>query len=146
MTTRFLGIGAMFLSVCVGLGCASFASSAPAGQWDPNAFRNEETLEFLTVGPDEGEHWSRVWLVVIDGQLYVRLGTTAAGRVERNTTAPYVKVRIAGQEFDRVKVEPTPDMAAKVMAAMAEKYWLDIFVRYSSHPLTARLAVEPAKP
>src|SRR5262249_23192604 len=77
------------------------ALSASAG-WDPQAFSKQSTLEFLTVGPSEGEHWSTVWLVVIDGDVYIRLGSRAAGRMEQNTTAPYVKLRIAGQQFDRV--------------------------------------------
>ncbi len=56
--------------------------------WDPNAFRDESTLQIITIGPEEGEHWSRLWLVVIDGQLYVRLGDRAFGRVQKNTASP----------------------------------------------------------
>src|SRR5262245_64920114 len=74
--------------------------------WDPPTLAREITLEFLTVGPDEGEHWSRVWVVAVDDKLYVRLGRRAAARFERNTTAPFVKMRIAGQEFDNVRGEP----------------------------------------
>ncbi len=122
--------------------CATATTTAPAGQWDPSAFKDESTLRFLTVGPDEGEHWSTVWLVVLDGQLYVRLGSAAAGRIERNTSAPYVKVRIAGQQFDKVKVVAAPEMADRVATAMADKYWLDIFVRSVRHDLTARLVAE----
>ena len=81
------------------------AAAAVLAAWDPQAFSKEDTLEYLTVGPEEGEHWSTVWLVVIDGQVYIRLGSRAAERMEKNTTKPYVKVRIAGQEFDRVKAE-----------------------------------------
>ncbi len=87
-----------------------------------------------------------MWLVVIDDQLYVRLGSTAARRIERNTTAPYVKVRIAGREFDKVKAVATPEMTDQVAAAMADKYWLDIFVRSFRHDLTARLVAEPSAP
>ena len=54
------------------------SSNVFAQQWDPSAFSKESTLQFLTVGPNEGEHWSTVWLVLIDGQLYVRLGSKAA--------------------------------------------------------------------
>ena len=122
------------------------SSPALAQQWDPTAFNNESTLQFLTVGPNEGEHWSTVWLVVIDGQLYVRLGSKAAGRMNANTAAPYVKVKVAGQEFDRVKVVPAPDMKDKVQAAMRDKYWMDILVRGEDHPLTAKLVAEAASP
>jgi|MudIll2142460700_1097286.scaffolds.fasta_scaffold444297_2 hypothetical protein len=111
-------------------------------EWAPAAFSGESNLDFLTVNPDEGEHWSRVWLVVIDAQVYVRLGSRAASRMERNSTAPYVSVRIGGQEYKRVRVEPAPEQAARVAAAMADKYWSDCFVRYFNHPLTLRLVPE----
>ena len=109
------------------------------GAWDPEAFRGVDTLEFLTTEPEDGEHWSTVWLVVLDGQMYVRLGSRAAKRIEHNTTTPYVGVRIAGEQFDRVRAESVPDMADRVADAMAEKYWTDVFVRYFDHPLTMRL-------
>jgi hypothetical protein len=76
--------------------------------WDPQTLARENTLEFLSVGPQEGEHWSRVWVVAVDDQLYVRLGRRAATRFEKNTTAPFVKVRISGHEYDHVRVEPAP--------------------------------------
>jgi hypothetical protein len=107
--------------------------------WDPPTLAREDTLEFLTVGPDEGEHWSRVWVVAVDNELYVRLGRRAAARFQRNTTAPFVKVRIAGQEFDKVRGEPAPEMAERVAAAMAAKYWTDLVLRFMDHPFTVRL-------
>jgi hypothetical protein len=111
-----------------------------AATWDPEAFGKQDTLEILTVGPQEGEHWSTVWLVVIDGQVYVRLGSRAAERMEQNTTKPLVKVRIAGQEFDQIKAEPAPDMVEPVARAMGEKYTSDVLIKYFNHPLTMRLA------
>jgi hypothetical protein len=116
------------------------------GGWDPQALRGQDTLDFLTVGPEEGEHWSRVWLVVVDGQIYVRLGNRAAERMQKNTAAPYVKVRAAGEELERVKAEAAPEMAEKVAGAMGEKYWSDLFVRYFPHPLTMRLVPEATRP
>ncbi len=107
--------------------------------WDPEAFAKEDTLELLTVGPEEGEHWFKVWLVVLDGQVYVRLGNRAVSRVKRNTRAPLLSVRVAGREFERVRGEPAPEIAVRVAEAMAEKYWSDIFVRHFEHPLTLRL-------
>jgi hypothetical protein len=118
------------------------ASSALA-DWDPQAMSKESTLEFLTVGPSEGEHWSTVWLVVIDGQVYIRLGSRAAGRMDENTTRPYVKLRVAGQQVDKVKAEAVPDMAGAVGQAMADKYWSDVFVRHFDHPLVMRLTPQP---
>ncbi len=143
---RFFRIALVCVGVWLATAGALSASLALGGEWDLNSFRNEQTLEFLTVGPAEGEHWSRVWLVVIDGQLCVRLGSRATGRVERNTTAPYVKVRIAGQQFDQVRLDPAPEITERVAAAMAEKYWIDLIVHHVSHPLTARLVAAPAAP
>jgi hypothetical protein len=117
-----------------------------ASGWNPNAFQDESTLEVMTVGAKEGEHWSRLWLVVIDGKLYVRLGDRSFERVQKNVASPYVQVKIAGKKFDRVRVEAAPDMAEKVAAAMADKYFLDVLVRHESHPMTARLVAEPVSP
>jgi len=124
------------------IGVARAAGNAVPG-WDPNAFRDQSTLQIMTVGPDEGEHWSKLWLVVIDGQVYVRLGDRSYGRVQKNTASPYVKLKVGDQEFDRVRLEPALDMKDKVAAAMADKYFMDILVRNESHPMTARLVPEP---
>jgi hypothetical protein len=122
---------------------AGAADSAVPG-WDPNAFRDLSTLQIMTTASEEGEHWSKLWLVVIDGQLYVRLGDRSYGRVQKNTTSPYLKVKVGDREFDKVRVDPAPDMKDKVAAAMADKYFMDILVRHESHPMTARLVAEPA--
>ena len=45
--------------------------------------------------------------------------------------APFVKVRIAGREFDDVHAEAAPEMADRVADAMAAKYWSDL-VRVTS--------------
>ncbi len=112
---------------------------AGAAEWNPSAFKDEQTLEMRTVGPEEGEYWFPVWLVVIDDQLYVRLGSRAAGRIQKNKTAPYIAVKVAGQEFDRIEIQEAPQMAEAVAKAMADKYWSDIFVHLFSHPMTLRL-------
>lgn len=119
--------------------------SAQAAEWNPQAFAKEDTVQIRTIGPAEGEHWFPVWLVVLDGQVYIRLGTRAVERVTKNTTAPYFAVKIAGQQFERVKGEEAPNMANAVADAMAGKYWTDLFVRYMAHPLTLRLAPEEQK-
>jgi hypothetical protein len=112
--------------------------------WDPAAFQQLGTLQFLTVGPEEGPHWSTVWLVVLDGQVYIRLGSRAADRMRKNTTAPHVGVRIGGREYERVRADEMPAMAARVAAAMGEKYTSDLLIRHFAHPLTMRLAPEAA--
>jgi hypothetical protein len=127
-------------AMAVALGVVS--ALARGAQWDPATFAKEDTLKLRTIGPKEGEHWFPVWLVVIDGQVYVRLGTRAAGRVEANTTAPYLGVEVAGQRFDHVRGVPAPEYAERVAQAMADKYTSDIFVRLFSHPLILRLVPE----
>ena len=121
----------------------AFVAAPVLADWDPAAFSKEETLEFRTDEPGEGEHWSTVWLVVLDGQVYIRLGSKAASRVEASTLKPKLPIRIAGQTFDNVTAEPAADQAAAVAKAMHEKYWSDVFVQYFSHPLTLRLVPAP---
>ncbi len=81
------------------MGEARAANNSVPG-WDPNACRDLSTLQIMTIGPEEGEHWSRLWLVAIE--LCVRLGDRAFGRVQKNTASPYVKVKLGDQEFDKV--------------------------------------------
>jgi hypothetical protein len=135
-----LGSAVLWIALAAGVRAADIA--APG--WDPNAFRTESTLQVMTTAPEEGEHWSNLWLVVIDGQLYVRLGDRSWGRIQKNTTAPYLKVKVAGKEFDKVRLDDALDMKDKVAAAMADKYFMDILVRHQSHPMTARLTAESA--
>jgi len=116
----------------------------PAPGWDPDAFRGQGTLEIMTIGTKEGEHWTRLWWVVVDGQLYVQLGDQAFRRVQENFARPYVQVKVEGQKFARVRLEAAPDMKEKVGAAMAAKYPRDDVILRQSHPTTARLVAEPA--
>ena len=118
------------------------APGAFAASWEPATFAKQDTLKLRTNCPNEGEYWFPVWLVVIDGQVYVRLGSRAAGRVECNATAPFFGVEVAGQRFDHVRGVPAQDYAERVGKAMADKYTSDIFVRFFSHPLTLRLVPE----
>ncbi len=133
---------ALIVATMATLVCLTGVSTVSA-EWDPQAFADEETLELLTISEEEGEYWFPVWLVVLDDAVFVRLGTRAAERVEANKTAPLLGVRIAGEEFSRVKAVDEPDMAERVADAMGEKYWSDVFIKYFPHPLTMRLTPEP---
>jgi hypothetical protein len=147
MKVRRLSGGFALIALLVLVGAGSGCSpQVVVPKWDPAAFQSLQTLEFLTVGPEEGPHWSTVWLVVLDDQVYIRLGTRAADRMQRNTTAPHVGVRIGGREYERVRAEDVPAMAARVASAMGEKYTMDLLVRHSSHPLTMRLTPDSAAP
>jgi hypothetical protein len=57
-----------------------------------------------------------------------------------------VRLKVADQEFDRVKLEEMPDLKEKVAAAMADKYRMDILIRHESHPMVARLVAEAPTP
>lgn len=122
-------------------GAFDAAAGLPAG-WQPDAIAKQNTIKLRTTAREEGEHWFPVWVVVLDEQVYVRLGSRAATRAEQNTTAPYLGVEVNGQKFAKVRGVPAPESAERVAAAMAAKYWSDIFVRYMSHPLTLRLVPE----
>jgi len=113
-------------------------------EWTPAAWSAESTVELRTTDPGVEPHWFPVWLAVIDGQLYVRLGSRAAARFDRNVTKPIIGVRIAGKTFERVRGIMAPEMVDKVTAAMADKYWTqgDFIVRRMNHPYTMRLEPE----
>ena len=123
------------LMILVGL--SSGISAAEGQGWE--RYSNESTLEVLTIDSEGEEHWSTFWLVVLDGQCYLRLGTRGAERIERHAKQPHVSIKIAGQRSDQVLVIRAPEMAEAVATAMAEKYWSDLYVRYFPHPMTVRL-------
>ena len=139
---RVLLLGALGVLSLVALIALTRSVNAGNGKWAPAEWDDIGTLEILTAGPEEGEHWSKLWLVVIDDQLYLRLGSRATERIERNTTAPYVSVKIAGQRFDRVRTEHVPEFRERVAEAMAKKYLSDLIIRFFPHPMTVRLTPE----
>lgn len=137
---RWLGrVGLAALSVTTAV-----AGAAHAAEWNAGAWQEESTLEFRTTEAGN-EKWSTVWFVVIDGDVYIRLGSRASARIANNQTAPLVGIRIAGNQFDAVRAEAVPDKAGAVDAAMADKYWSDVLARSFSHPLTMRLVAETSK-
>lgn len=116
------------------------AVAGPA--WTPAEWAGEDTLQLCTTAPGEQPHCFPVWLVVLDGDVYVRLGNRAASRIRANATGPVLPVEVGGRRFDRVRVVETPERAAAVARAMAEKYWSDWFIRWLDHPMTLRLEPE----
>jgi GGDEF domain-containing protein len=80
-----------------------------------------------------------VWLVVIDGDVYVNLGKRAAERLRANTRAPFVSVRIAGREFGRIRADPAQERQKEVAAAIAAKYWTGFLVPYTAPSQVMRL-------
>jgi hypothetical protein len=119
------------------------APAVAAPQWNPRVWGDQDTLELRTQAPGEPEHWFKVWLVVLDGDVYVRLGGRATSRIETNVARPLVGVRVGAQQFDQVRGVPAPEYAERVAQAIAAKYWSDWFIRWFAHPLTLRLVPEP---
>src|ERR1700732_2005742 len=126
---RIANLAVLSFVLSIAFAAAVWADDKTAPGWDPAVFRDASTIKIMTTEPHVGEHWSNLWVVVIDGQPYVRLGDRAYGRIQKNTTSPYVKVKVADKEFDKVKLEEMPNMKDKVAAAMAEKYFMDILIR-----------------
>jgi predicted DNA-binding protein (MmcQ/YjbR family) len=143
---RVISLGLLSLILSIALVAAARSDDKAVPGWDPTVFRDASTIKIMTTEPDAGEHWSNLWVVVVDGQPYIRLGDRSYGRIQKNSTSPYVKLKVADKEFDKVKVEETPDMKEKVAAAMADKYWMDILIRHESHPMVARLVPEASPP
>jgi hypothetical protein len=138
---RLAALAVLVAGLLVTWGALTALPGLPAG-WNPDAIAKQNTIRLRTIGPGEGEHWFPVWVVVLDHEVYVRLGSRATKRVQDNTTEPYLGVEIAGQRFDKVRGVPAPELAQRVAAAMAQKYWSDIFVRWMRHPLTLQLVPE----
>jgi len=126
-------------ALLVSLALVISATNALAAEWTPAKWTTEDTLQFRADCPDEGEYWSYVWLVVLDGDVYVRLGSRAAGRIDCSRSKPMTGIKIAGETFDNVEMVPSPAMAERVAAAMAEKYSTDLVIRYANHPYTMKL-------
>jgi hypothetical protein len=143
---RIANLALLSFVLSIALATAAGADDKAVPGWDPAVFRDASTIKIMTTEPDIGEHWFNLWVVVIDGQPYVRLGDRSYGRLQRNSTKPYVKLKVADQEFDKVKVVEMPDMKDKVAAAMADKYWMDVLIRHESHPMVARLVPEATPP
>ena len=118
------------------------ALAAPPTGWTPAAWVEEDTLDLTTDRPDEGAYTFPVWLVVVDDQVYVRLGGRAADRVQKGRSAPYVGVKVGNARFDKVRCEPAPEQVSRVADAMGEKYTSDLLIRHFAHPLTCRLVPE----
>jgi len=131
-----------YLVAALTLLTAGTVTPVRAAQWNPEAIAKVDIVKLRTNCPGEGEYWFPVWVVVVGGQAYVRLGGRAAGRIACNTQAPYIGVEINGERFDHVNGVPAPEEAGRVAQAMADKYTSDIIIRWFPHPLTLRLAPE----
>ncbi|HUI25759.1 MAG TPA: hypothetical protein VL403_06700 [Candidatus Kryptonia bacterium] len=141
-----MSTGLRWLGFVVGGVMLSAGVHAAEPAWTPNDWTKEETVKLCTNVPGEGEYCFPVWLVVINGDVYVRLGSKATERMRKNTGGFVLPIELAGHRFEHVRATETPDYVDRVNQAMADKYTGDIIIHHFSHPLTMRLRPESAAP
>jgi len=107
------------------LGCAALAAAwiapAPARAIDWAAADAERVVEIVTQDPDGSPRETKIWLVALDGQGYIRTGGTRWWRnVERD---PDVVLRMAGAEHPlRAELVTDETLLQRVVAAFRTKY------------------------
>jgi hypothetical protein len=104
------------LSVALALGGAAAAAGPDWSRW-----ADLETVEIISTDEEGGSRLTTIWIVVLDGQAYIRTaGTTWGDNVEREGT---LKIRGAPGEFV-VRAEKVTDPALQetVVALFREKY------------------------
>jgi hypothetical protein len=134
MTKAFAPHVALFLLVSA---LATGTALAQAVDWQAAA--PEETVVILTKEEDGAPRETTVWLVVIDGQGYVRTGDTHWH--QNIVREPQIGIRIAEKEYPvRAAHVTDPALRAKVHAAMREKYgFSDTFVGWFSNEEAAQI-------
>ena len=109
---------------------ASLAAALPAlaGAPDWSALRDVETVEIVTTDADGSARETTIWLAVVDGQGYIRTGSTRwRANIERD---PDVTLRIEGTAYPlRAEAVTDAELKARIAQALREKYGLaDAFV------------------
>ena len=119
MTRPLLRI--LILAAVVALRPPSAAAASP----DWNAVAATDTVEVITKNADGTLKDTTVWLVVVDGQGYIRTGNTRWwSNIERDHD---VALRIEGKEYPlRVELVEDPELRQRVIDAFRAKYgWVD---------------------
>jgi hypothetical protein len=114
-----------FFAIALALALAG-ASPAFAVDWSKHAA--EQVVRVVTSDEDGAARTTKVWIVVVDGEAYLRTGGTRWGKnVERN---PDVRLLAEGAEYDlRVEFVSDEALRARVTQALREKYgWSDRMV------------------
>ncbi|HKW91565.1 MAG TPA: DUF2255 family protein [Methylomirabilota bacterium] len=98
-----------------------FASSAEAAMPDWSKWADLRTVEVISVDEGGRPRTTTVWIVVVDGQPYLRTGgTTWGGNVEREGK---LKLKGGPGEYElRIEKVTDPALQEKVMAAFRAKY------------------------
>ena len=99
------------------------AAATPTPDWDSLA--DVGTIEAITEDPDGDVRETKIWLVVVDGQGFIRTGGSRWGdNVERD---PDLVLRIEGVEYPlRAELIENDAHREQIVAAFREKYgWVD---------------------
>jgi hypothetical protein len=118
MTRSARTLAVPILAVAAGL-LGAAASRAAAPDW--SALSTVGTIQIASTDPDGAKRDTTVWLVVVDGQGYVRTGGTRWGdNLERD---PAVVARIEGVEHPlRAERVTDPALLERLSQAFRDKY------------------------
>jgi hypothetical protein len=113
---------------------------------DWQRFADEQTVTAVTRDEDGSVRETTVWLLVLDGDAFLRTGGTRwGGNVERD---PEIDVRVAGEEVPvRVELIEDPELRQRVIDGFREKYGFSdrlVALFRGSTPLIMRLAPRQA--
>jgi hypothetical protein len=129
--------------VSLALAAALFAVGGAAGAATPdwNAVADVQEVQVVTQDEDGEERDTTIWLLVMEGQGYIRTGGTRWG--DNVLRDPEVVLEIEGESYP-LRVEFVEDDAdrEKIVAAFREKYgWVDGFMEMfrGSRPKIMRL-------
>ena len=102
-------------------GAALLAAPQRGVAVDWSAAGAENVVEIITRNEDGSPRETKIWLVVVDGQGYIRTsGTRWYGNIERN---PDVVLRVVGAEHPlRAELVTDEALREKVVAAFRTKY------------------------
>ena len=130
---------ALLCALCaLGIGAAPASAAAP----DWNAAAVEDTVEIVTKNEDGSARETTIWLVVVDGQGYIRTGNTRwEANIERD---PAALLHIGSSEYPvRAEFVEEDALRARIQQAFRDKYGFQdalVAVFHSSHPKLMRLA------
>jgi hypothetical protein len=122
------------LAFCAALALPLAGTATPSPDWD--AVADVGTVEVITHDEDGEARETKIWLVVLDGQGFIRTGSSRWGEnVERD---PDVVLRIDGAEYPlRAEFIENDAHREQIVAAFRDKYgWVDglLNVVRGSHP------------
>ena len=64
---RIANLAILSLVLSIAFATAAGAADNAVPEWNPAVLRDARTIKTMTTEPDAGEHWSNLWVVVIDG-------------------------------------------------------------------------------